>query len=340
MSHPHAADDAAAVDDWPPHAPETFQEVDRLGRVATGLLALVTVAHLGSTWSDWKTYGVVHKYLGGLPGVDDAALNRADSIARMTSVPFLLVSVAAAVVFVLWVWRARLNSEVFCQADHRHSHGWVIGGWICPGVNLVYPKRILDDVWVASDPATPVWAEDLQRHRRTVITTAWWTCWVTAMILDVALRRVLMWVDPTVPVLRAIAVASTVSLILTALSTGLAAAIIRRVSAMQTTRPWVPWWDQARRGRAERHPDVHRGPHRRSVERRPARPRHQCRAGRPGSPGGPPEARARAGHPADGAGRPVARRSRPRSRWWLARRSRASRTCRPRRRSRCSPARR
>lgn len=244
MSHPHAADEAAAVDDWPPHAPETFQEVDRLGRVATGLLALVTVAHLFSTWSDWKTYGVVHKYLGGLPGVDDAALDRADSIARLTSVPFLLVSVAAAVVFVLWVWRARLNSEVFCQADHRHSHGWVIGGWICPGVNLVYPKRILDDVWVASDPATPVWAEDLQRHRRTVITTAWWTCWAGAMILDIALRRVLMWVDPTVPVLRAIAVASTVSLILTAVSTGLAAAIIRKLSAMQTTRPWAPWWDQ------------------------------------------------------------------------------------------------
>ena len=127
MSHPQAL--LTAVDDqeeWQPHAAEEFQQVGTVGKIAIGLLGASTVTHLLSTWSDWNTYSVVHRYLGGMPNVDDADLNRADAIAKVTAIPNVVVSVAAAVVFVIWLWRARVNSEVFCQADHRRSHGWVL----------------------------------------------------------------------------------------------------------------------------------------------------------------------------------------------------------------------
>ncbi|HYU84553.1 MAG TPA: DUF4328 domain-containing protein, partial [Kribbellaceae bacterium] len=122
--------------------PEEFNSLGPIGKLAIGLLGISTVTHLASTISDWHTYQVVRDYLGGKPNVEDAALNTADNIARLTSIPNVICSVAAAVVFVLWLWRARLNSEVFCRADHRHSHAWVLTSWICPGPNLVYPKQI------------------------------------------------------------------------------------------------------------------------------------------------------------------------------------------------------
>jgi hypothetical protein len=223
--------------------PETFHALGPIGRAASILLGASVLTHLLATISDWHTYQVVRDYLGGKPDVEDAALNSADTFARLTSIPNVAISVAAAVVFVLWLWRARLNSEVFCRADHRYSHAWVLGSWICPGPNLFYPKAIVDDVWVASDRATPAWTDDLAKHRRITITSAWWACWVVAMLLDVVLRRILMWVEPTVGTLRLTAYSSTVALVLSAVSAALAMVIIRRVTAMQTSRPWIAWWD-------------------------------------------------------------------------------------------------
>ncbi len=248
MSHPQPAVLSAFEDreeEWQPHSAEEFQQVGTVGKIAIGLLGASTITHLLSTWSDWNTYSVVHRYLGGMPNVDDADLNRADAIAKVTAVPNVVISVAAAVVFVIWLWRARINSEVFCQADHRRSHGWVLASWFCPGPNLWYPKQIVDDVWLASDPKTPVYTDDLRRFRTPSLTSAWWVAWVGALAFDVVVRRFLMWMEATVGSLRGIALAGTASLVLTAVSAVAATMVIRKINAMQTGRAWVPWWDQA-----------------------------------------------------------------------------------------------
>ncbi len=246
MSHPQPALSAvqAPEEEWQPHAAEEFQQVGTVGKIAIGLLGASTLTHLLSTWSDWNTYSVVNRYLGGMPNVDDADLNRADAIAKVTAVPNVVISVAAAVVFVIWLWRARVNSEVFCQADHRRSHGWVLASWFCPGPNLWYPKQIVDDVWLASDPKTPVYADDLRRFRTPSLTSVWWVTWVGALAFDVVVRRFLMWMEATVGSLRGIALAGTASLLLTAVSAVAATLVIRKINAMQTGREWIPWWDQ------------------------------------------------------------------------------------------------
>ncbi|WP_238154907.1 DUF4328 domain-containing protein [Kribbella soli] len=231
-------------EEWQPHAAEEFQQVGTVGKIAIGLLGASTVTHLLSTWSDWNTYSVVHRYLGGMPNVDDADLNRADAIAKVTAIPNVIISVAAAVVFVIWLWRARVNSEVFCQADHRRSHGWVLASWFCPGPNLWYPKQIVDDVWLASDPKTPVYSDDLRRFRTPTLTSVWWVAWIGALAFDVVVRRFLMWMEATVGSLRGIALAGTASLVLTVVSAVAATMVIRKINHMQTTRQWVPWWDQ------------------------------------------------------------------------------------------------
>jgi hypothetical protein len=245
VSHPQAL--MTAVEDqeeWQPHAAEEFQQVSTVGKIAIGLLGASTVTHLLSTWSDWNTYSVVHRYLGGMPNVDDADLNRADAIAKVTAIPNVIISVTAAVVFVIWLWRARVNSEVFCQADHRRSHGWVLASWFVPGPNLWYPKQIVDDVWLASDPKTPVYADDLRRFRTPPLTSVWWVAWIGALAFDVVVRRFLMWMEATVGSLRGIALAGTASLVLTAVSAVAATMVIRKITHMQTIRKWVPWWDQ------------------------------------------------------------------------------------------------
>ncbi|WP_328989705.1 DUF4328 domain-containing protein [Kribbella sp. NBC_01245] len=245
MSHPHPAEKPAEeADEWQPHAPETFQQIGRLGQIAIGLLGLSILTRLLSTWSDWNSYDVVARYLNGSPGVEDADINRADNIARLTSIPNIVIAVAAAVVFVLWLWRARVNSEVFCQADHRHSHGWVLISWFCPGPNLWYPRQIVEDVWVASDPATPAWAETLRSRRPISVINIWWYSWLATMVLEVAVRRLLMSFDSSPGLLRMIAISATLALVLSIVSAFFAAQLVRKLTAMQVSRPWESWWDQ------------------------------------------------------------------------------------------------
>ncbi len=293
MSHPQPAVLSAAEEPevWQSHAAEEFQPVDKVGKIAIALLGASTVTHLLSTWSDWNTYGVVHTYLGGGPNVDDADLNRADSIARIIAYPNVLVSVAAAVLFVIWLWRARVNSEVLCQADHRRSHGWVLASWFCPGPNFFYPKQIVDDIWLASDPKTPVYADDLRRFRKPLLTKVWWVSWVGALAFDVVIRRVLMWMDATVGSLRGIALAGTASLMLTVVSAVAATLVIRKINAMQA-EPRVGAVVGPARAEAGRRPDVRRRRHLRAAGD------HRADRGRAG-PRPAAGAAARAG-PADG----------------------------------------
>ena len=81
---------------------------------------------------------------------------------------------AAGVVFIVWLWRARGNAELFCYGQHRRGRGWVIGGWFCPVVNFWFPKQIVDDVIAASDPPTPPRFPDLRRIPRHGLVLAWW----------------------------------------------------------------------------------------------------------------------------------------------------------------------
>ncbi|MEV0075874.1 PQQ-binding-like beta-propeller repeat protein [Nocardia neocaledoniensis] len=79
---------------------------------------------------------------------------------------------AGAVVFLVWLWRARRNAEVLFAGRHRRSIGWVIWGWVCPVVNLWFPHTIMADLVRASDPRTP--GGDLRGQPGIALVSAWW----------------------------------------------------------------------------------------------------------------------------------------------------------------------
>ncbi|MFJ9736397.1 DUF4328 domain-containing protein [Streptomyces sp. NPDC101169] len=61
-----------------------------------------------------------------------------------------LTLLAAAVMFLRWFHRIRVNAEVFDPSGHTKSRGWAIWGWFCPVVNLWFPRRVALDIWDAS----------------------------------------------------------------------------------------------------------------------------------------------------------------------------------------------
>ena len=115
-------------------------------------------------------------------GGDPDKQAEADLISGSLGIVAALALLAAAVVFIVWLWRVRWNAEMFCRGEHRFTRGWVLGCWLCPVVNLWYPKQVVDDVVAASDPRTDPLTPLRKNIPGTQLVWAWWLTWVAGLV--------------------------------------------------------------------------------------------------------------------------------------------------------------
>ncbi|MFF8992864.1 DUF4328 domain-containing protein [Streptomyces sp. NPDC014983] len=152
-----------------------------LGLATVVLLGLVVAADLFACFADQMEANVAQDLLGG---VDERLIRRAgrtDMLYNAAGVTQGATLVATMVVYLCWLWRARLNAEVFEPYGHRMKRGWVIAGWFVPIVNLWFPRRVVLDVWTASVPPGA--------RVRTTAVNAWWTLWVIGLLVGRAASR-------------------------------------------------------------------------------------------------------------------------------------------------------
>ena len=216
-----------------------FSSEQAMGLAASVLIGVVTVLGWVTAWSDWYSYRTLQQYAD-----DERRLDQADLISGLSGIIAALALLAAAVVFIVWLWRVRWNAEMFCRGEHRLTRGWVLGSWICPVVNLWYPKWVVDDVVAASDPRTPAQTQTLGGIPGTQLVWAWWLTWVVGLVLDNIAQRSVLDGEPHLSELRTNAVMSFLSALSTTVAAVLAVMLIQRVNDLQLRRPWTPWWAQ------------------------------------------------------------------------------------------------
>ncbi len=62
--------------------------------------------------------------------------------------------IAAIVVFLMWVHRARANVSTLSPVQQRWSPNWSVFGWLIPVAGLYIGWQVLQDLWHGSDPQT------------------------------------------------------------------------------------------------------------------------------------------------------------------------------------------
>jgi hypothetical protein len=162
--------------------------------VASALIALVLVTDIVETVAD----------VNGLAAFDDVVLwvNAA-------------AMAAAAVAFIVWLWRARANAELLVGPHgQRLTREWVVGAWFCPVVNLWFPYRVVVDVWRASAHG---------RDSREGVVVWWWTTFVLSWLFTRFISFAGI-VDPT-PLIAACVLDLAAGL--------LALAVVRRITDWQ-----------------------------------------------------------------------------------------------------------
>ena len=224
------------------YAHRSFRSVNGLGTAVSILICLVVLAQAVHAASYWYAYTVVKDSVEGQVK-DLDRLDRADLVWVLAVGGFWLALVAAGVVFIVWLWRARGNAELFCYGRHRRGRGWVIGGWFCPVVNFWFPKQIVDDVIAASDPRTPPRCPDLSRIPRQGLVLAWWLIWVVVEVRGNLGPSVDPFsADVDVSDVALVASVATLGVVLTTVCAVLAVRVVRLVNRLQIARPWTPWW--------------------------------------------------------------------------------------------------
>ncbi|MET7520169.1 DUF4328 domain-containing protein [Streptomyces sp. NPDC005480] len=204
-------------------------------RVVTGaatavtvLVSLELVREVLVTVANWRLYFRLHDYLAGKATAEDVLAADSDALAKLGSLWVLvLVGGAAGIAVVVWLWRARINSErMGGAAAHRRARGWVAGCWMAPVANLWIPYQVVSDVWRASAPRRSVPA---------TLVSAWWALFVVA---NVVIKPIQWRVSQNFDSEHQVLTNANLSTLLTALYVAaglLLLLIVRRVTTWQTS---------------------------------------------------------------------------------------------------------
>jgi hypothetical protein len=159
------------------HRKAGFRAARGIATAAMVLISLCTVLQVLLVARTWQFYFQSTDLLSRA-GPSASQVNAANGSVRDVSVLVAAAVVVTAVVFLVWLARARTNAELIAgPASQRLSRGWTIGGWFCPVVNLWFPYRIMSDIYRASSPRTDVSG---------AVVGLWWA----AILVDVVLRLV------------------------------------------------------------------------------------------------------------------------------------------------------
>ncbi|MEV5598020.1 DUF4328 domain-containing protein [Streptomyces sp. NPDC052496] len=152
-----------------------FKALSGAATAATVLISLAVVRDAVVTAGNWRLYLVVHDYLAGRVTAAEVEATDTDTLATLASWPSFLIWLAAGVVFIVWLRRARLNAELTSgAAAHRRSRSWVVGGWVAPVANLWVPYQVVSDIWRAGAP---------RRSAPVTLVTAWWVLFAAATFI-------------------------------------------------------------------------------------------------------------------------------------------------------------
>ncbi|MGW6929442.1 DUF4328 domain-containing protein [Lentzea sp. NPDC054927] len=211
---------------------EHFRPVRGLGLAASVLVGLVALGNIAEAAVGWFTYATVGDYRAGT--ATRADLRTVDQVNALVDWPLTLLGLAAIVVFIMWLYNARINAERLTYAnEHRHSRVWVWLCWFVPIVNLWFPKHVVDDVWRASDPQQQ--EVPLQQRVQSRTTTRWWTAYILMWLFDLAYVRFFENGQLTTESFQIAAVLSTISAAVGIVAALLAVQVVHRISEFQST---------------------------------------------------------------------------------------------------------
>ncbi|HEX3733572.1 MAG TPA: DUF4328 domain-containing protein [Solirubrobacterales bacterium] len=158
-------------DDSPP------DELGTLGAFVQVALAVVIATEVAQLVANQIYIGVQSDLLAGrLPNIGH--LESVIDAVHTTHSLSLIASGLAAILFLVWFYRAYRNLVRAGIEDLRYAPGWALGSWFIPFFNFVRPKQIANDIWKGSASVATVGPERRGELALPASINWWWGLWI------------------------------------------------------------------------------------------------------------------------------------------------------------------
>lgn len=170
---PYDPDDPCDPAPW--HRPTPYSNtytVKGVGIAAVALVATTVVFEIAQGLMPLAARAMARRALAN----DDVdLLNQAKVLGLIGLLPYFGVFVAAGVLVIVWLYRARKNVDAIASPLSQLGAGWAIGGWLIPVANLVIPARVM---WT-------VVRNSLSNSRLlAAVVPFWWIAWIGSNAVD------------------------------------------------------------------------------------------------------------------------------------------------------------
>ncbi|MFD3456297.1 DUF4328 domain-containing protein [Streptomyces sp. NPDC058691] len=214
------------------------------------LLAVALLADVLAVFAAVRTASLAGDILHLSPDVTDDRIRSVNDFHKMAGWVQKGSLLAAAVPFVAWFHRARLNAEVFAPAAMRTTPSWAISGWVVPVLNLWMGRKIANDIDRATLPPSPDGPPaDRPGSKPTgptrLLLNTWWTLWIGSIWGGFLYTFVAEFIylegstdmdDYAVAITRIDAFGEAIQHSVSVFAAIAAALVVRRITALQRTR--------------------------------------------------------------------------------------------------------
>ncbi|MGI9622687.1 MAG: DUF4328 domain-containing protein [Acidimicrobiales bacterium] len=163
-----------------PDAP--FKSMVRVARVLQICFAAWMLLGGLAVASSLVWFRVVDRFVDDPLSVTFSQLQAAGDRQDVIGITQIIALIAVGVVFMVWMSGLYQNLPALGRKA-RFKHGWAVGGWFVPFLNLWRPKQIIDDIWTCRP------AEQRESPRVPPLLNWWWGLWVGSGILGWLLFR-------------------------------------------------------------------------------------------------------------------------------------------------------
>ncbi|MFI7038629.1 DUF4328 domain-containing protein [Microbispora rosea] len=184
---------------------------------------------------------LIDRFMADMNSVPLSDLETNDRFYAMSGPVETVAYYATAVMFLIWLFRARANAETLSPWPHRRARPWLIFGWFAPIVSFWFPKQIVDDIWTSSRPGAIQETGSLAAARRSGLVWAWWLAWWVTSFVTRGLS-VLFANSKELPAIRDAALFGVAGNVLTIGAAALAIAVVLTITRFQDDHRRVAFW--------------------------------------------------------------------------------------------------
>ena len=157
-----------------------------------GLIALAVLLDVVGAGSTYAEIQLLNRAASGVD-IDPELASTNDWRQMAIGLVQMVVSLAAGICFLMWIYRAHRNLPALGARRLKYSPGWTVGYFFIPILNLFRPYQATAEIWRASDPSVMMsersgWSEVPTPN----ILPLWWAFWLLATFVgQVAARMAL-----------------------------------------------------------------------------------------------------------------------------------------------------